>query len=187
MRALAGFDGRDVWLYVLCLAVIGPLAGFLAYGVVGEYQSITVFNMRVPATWVRAPAVAGALATVRFGLAIGAWQLGALLLSATAKLFGGRSDLSAARRVIALTATPLFVAGALEIAVSIPYLGWIRWITASAAVIWAACIATWALPSFMGTPEDKALGHALVALASTLIAVFVAFYVAGFVVVALVV
>lgn len=187
MRALADFDGRAVWLYVLVLAAISPLAGFLAYGVIGQYQTLTVFNMRVPPTWVRAPAVAGVVALVRFGLAFAGWQMSALVLSATARLFGGRADLVAARRVTALAATPLFVAGIFELAVSIPHLDWIRWLAWSVAIVWATCIATWAAPSFVGTPDDKALGHALVAIATTLIAVVVAFYVTGFVVVALVV
>jgi hypothetical protein len=187
VRALADFDGRDVWRYVLVLAALGPLAGFLAYGLIGQYQTVTIFNMRGPATWVRAPVAAAVLATVRLGLAVGAWQLGSVVLSSTATLFGGRRDLAAARRTMALAATPLFVAGAFELAVSIPYLGWLRWLAWTIAVVWTTCLTTWAAPSFVGTPDDKALGHALITVAATLIAAVAAFYVVGFVVVALVV
>jgi len=185
VRALADSSARDTWLYVLVLAAIGPLAGFLAYGVIGQYESVTVFNVRGPATWVRAPLVAALLAAVRFGLAVGAWQLGSLLLAVSAPLFGGRRDLDGARRATALTATALFVAGAFEITVSIPYFAWLRWLVWTIAIVHATCIATWSAPSFVGTPDDKALGHAIVAVAATLIAVAITYAVVGFVVVAL--
>jgi hypothetical protein len=187
VRALADTSARDTWLYVLALAAVGPLAAFLAHGLVGEYRSTTVFNLPGPATWVRAPVAAAVLATVRFGVAIGAWQLGSALLSLSAPLFGGRRDLDGARRATALTATPLFIAGIGELAVCIPYFAWLRWLVWTVAVVYATCIATWSAPSFVGTSDDKALGHAILTVAATLIASALAYAVVGFVVVALVV
>ena len=171
-------DFKSLLPYVIVLLSVGALARFVSAGLIGQYVAPqVVFGMKIGGGWYRAPiaALVGAIFSVAIG--IGAWWFLAFILNALAPSFGARKDDASAYKVAAWTATPIWVAGALAILGSVPYLGWIATLATIGALVYAVLIGMWALPLLMGTPESKAPGHILAAMGITLAATVAVWFV----------
>jgi hypothetical protein len=130
--------------------------------------------MKYGGGWVRLP-LQSLISSVSFVvIGCGAWWLFALLLVKLAPGFKARSDSDAARKAAAYIATPLWLAGALTLLSSVPYLGIVSVVGHLVAFAYAIFIGMQALPLLLGTPEDKAVPHTLAALSITAVSVVVA-------------
>lgn len=164
-------DFKSLLPYVLVLLAVGALARFVSAGIIGKYvPPQVVFGMKIGGGWFRAPiaSLVGAVFAVGYGVA--GWWFFAFILNTLAPSFGARKDEPAAYKVAAWTGTPIWVAGALAILGSVPYLDWLATIGQLGALVYAVLIGMWALPLLMGTPESKAPGHVLAAMGITLAA-----------------
>jgi hypothetical protein len=168
-------DIRSVLIpYVIVLVSIGALAQFISRGLIGVYIAPSVvLGMKYGGGWLRLPVASliSSLAVIVIGCL--AWWLFAFLLVKLAPGFKARSDRDAARKAAAYIATPLWLAGALTLLTSIPYLGIVNVIGHLAAFAYAIFIGMQALPLLLGTPEDKAVSHTLAALSITAVTVLV--------------
>jgi hypothetical protein len=171
-------DFKSLLPYVVVPLSVGALARFISSGIIGVYVAPqVVFGMKIGGGWFRAPIPSLVGAVLHIGFGIGVWWFFAFILGTLAPAFGARKDEQAAYKVAAWTGTPIWVAGALALLGSVPYLGWLATIAMLAALVYAVLVGMWALPLLMGTPEPKAPGHILASMGITL-AVAVA---AGFV------
>ncbi len=164
-------DFKSLLPYVLVLLSIGALARFISAGIIGAYIAPQVlFGMKVGGGWYRAPVASLVGAVFHVGLGVAVWWFFGFILAALAPSFGARKDEEAALKVAACTATPIWLAGALALFGSVPYLGWVATLGQLAALVYAVLLGMWALPLLMGTPESKAPGHILAAMGITLAA-----------------
>jgi Yip1 domain len=164
-------DFKSLLPYVLVLVSIGAIARFLSDGLIGRYIAPNVvFGMKIGGGFFRQPVEALFGAIVSVGVGIGAWWFFAFILNALAPSFGARKDPAGAFKVAAWVGTPVWVAGALAILNSVPYLGILATLGSLAALVYAALIGIWALPLLIGTPESKAPGHILAAMGITIAA-----------------
>jgi hypothetical protein len=164
-------DFKSLLPYVLVLLSIGALAQFISAGIIGTYVAPqAVFGMKVGGGWFRSPIASLVGAIFSVGLGVATWWFFAFILNVLAPAFGARKDEASAYKVAAWTGTPLWVAGALALLGSIPYLGWVARIGQLGALVYAVLIGMLALPLLMGTPESKAPGHILAAMGITLVA-----------------
>lgn len=156
-------DRRAVLIpYVVVLAAIGPLAGFLSEGVLGTYQpATTLFGTPVPAMYVRAPGAALVVMLLRYAVSVGAFFVCADLLARLAPQFGGRRDPGGALKTAAVMATPVWLAGALALLGSVPHLDVALWVGGAAGLCYGALLGMWAVPLHLATPEPKSAGHVL--------------------------
>jgi hypothetical protein len=177
-------DFKSLLPYVLVLLAVGALARFVSAGIIGKYvPPQVVFGMKIGGGWFRAPIASLVGAVFAVGLGVAGWWFFAFILNALAPSFGARKDEAAAYKVAAWTATPIWVAGALAILGSVPYLDWLATIGQLGALVYAVLIGMWALPLLMGTPESKAPGHVLAAMGITLAAMLaVGFVVFGLII-----
>jgi hypothetical protein len=163
--------------YVVLLAAIGPVAGFLSAGVLGVHvPGRIVFNTTVPAMYVRAPGPAMLAAIVRFLVGVLAWWCLARAFDLLAPLFSGRHDRSGAFKAAAATLTPIWLAGAFSLLNSVPHAEFLAYVAAIFSLAYAVLIAMYAAPLHLSTPEPKAVNHAIAALGVT-VAASVASYV----------
>ncbi|MDB4969402.1 MAG: hypothetical protein JWN44_5091 [Myxococcales bacterium] len=171
-------DFKSLLPYVVVLLAVGALADFLSAGVIGVYmQPQVVFGMKIGGGFTRAPVQALIGAVLSVGMGVGVWWFYAFVLDALSGSFGARKDMSGALKVAAYSATPFWIAGVLGILRSVPYLGWLTNIGRLAALVYAVMVGIWALPILMGTPENKAAGHILAALAITVLATVAVWFV----------
>ena len=162
-------DFKALLPYVGVLVSIGALSRFISAGIIGRYIApVSLFGMKVGGQWVRTPiaSLVGAVFAVAIG--IGAWWFFAFILNTLAPSFGARKDEQSAYKVAAWVATPIWVAGALAVLGSVPYLDWLATLASIGGVIYGVLIGIWALPLLMGTPETKAAGHVLAAMGITI-------------------
>ncbi len=171
--AEAGDVRSMLWPYVLVLVAVGAMARFVATGLIGVYVPPQVLfdRVRYGGGYLRTPVPSLIGAILHVALGVGAWLLLAMVLDKLAPKFGARQDPEAARKAAAYIATPIWLAGALAIFNSIPYLGVLSAIGHIGAVAYSVYLGMQALPLLLGTPEDKAVGHVLAALGLTLVAV----------------
>ncbi|MFI5288932.1 MAG: hypothetical protein ACHQ17_04745 [Polyangia bacterium] len=171
-------DRRAILIpYVVALAAIGPVAGFVSEGVLGTYQpATTLFGTTVPAMYVRAPGVALVVMLLRYVVSVGAWFAFAGVLERLSPHFGGRRDPGGAYKTAAAVATPLWVVGALGLFGSVPHLDVAIWIGGAAALSYGVLIGMWAVPLHLATPEPKAAGHVLSTMSITVIASAAAYW-----------
>jgi hypothetical protein len=169
-------DVRSVLIpYVLVLVSVGALAQFISHGLIGVYvPPQMLLGMRYGGGFLRSPLPSLIASLLYVGLGCGAWWLFAFLLVKLAPSFGARPDRNAARKAAAYIATPIWLAGALALLQSIPYLGIVSLAGHVAALAYAVFIGMQALPILMGTPESKAVNHTLAALAITTVGYVVA-------------
>jgi hypothetical protein len=164
--------------YVLVLAAIGPVAGFLSAGIIGTYiPATTIFNTTIPASFIRAPGTALVGSVLRYGLGVAAWVFFAWILNVLSPSFGGRSDKGGALKAAAAAVTPMWVAGALGLLGSVPFLGSLAMLGGLAALVYGVLIGMWAVPLHLGVPEPKAVGHVLAAMGITAVAVAITYWV----------
>ncbi len=159
-------DFKSLLPYVLVLIAVSALAKFISSGILGIYTAPqVVFGMRIGGGWFRAPIASLVQAVLDVGLGVATWWFFGFILAALAPSFGARKDDNAALKVAAWTATPVWLAGVFSLLNSIPYLGWLALLALVAALVYGVLIGMWALPLLMGTPENKAPGHILAAMA----------------------
>jgi hypothetical protein len=157
--------------YVLPMAAIAPVAELVTVGGIGVYHApFTVFNSLIPGAYTRAPVAALGRAVLLYALAVGAWPLLAWAFIVLAPSFGGQRDRAGASKAAAYTLTPVWLSGALFLSLSIPYLDWLATLGPFAGVLYAIVIGRAAVPLHLGTPEPRAPGHVLAALAVTVVA-----------------
>jgi hypothetical protein len=151
--------------YVAVLAALGPIASFISSGLIGIYHSgTTIFGMNIPGGFIRTPIRSLFLSILSYAVSIAAWWFYGFLLATLGPTFGGRKDMGGALKLAAYSMTPMWVAGALGIFNVIPILALlVFWLPAIGAIVYAVMIAIWGAPLLLGTPEDKAVGHALAA------------------------
>ena len=171
-------DFKSMLPYVLVMVSIGAVARFISAGLIGTYVSPqVVFGMKIGGGFFRSPisSLFGAIVSVCMGVA--AWWFFAFIINALAASFGARKDEAAAYKVAAYSATPLWLAGALAIFNSIPFLGILHSLGLLAGLVYSVLIGMWALPLLMGTPESKAAGHILASMGIVIVAVGVLWFV----------
>lgn len=133
--------------YVLALAAIGPLAGFIG----GQLFGITLFGVTYH------PPLVTALvsAIVSYGLSLASVFILALVIDGLAPSFGGQKDQVQALKVAAYAGTAGWVGGIFGL---IPALGLIALLFA----LYGLYLLYLGLPVLMKAPEDKALGYTVV-------------------------
>jgi hypothetical protein len=156
--------------YVVALAAVGPVVGFLSTGIIGMYQpATTIFNTTVPASYIRMPGTALVAGILQLALNAGAWWFLAWILGKLAPSFDGREDRGGAFKAAACIATPVWLSGALTLLHSLPHLGGLVVVGEIAALAYAVFIGIWAVPLLLSVPEPKAPGHVLAALGITVV------------------
>ncbi|PQM27088.1 YIP1 family protein [Sphingopyxis lindanitolerans] len=135
--------------YVLLLAAIGPLAGFIG----GQVFGITILGVTYH------PPLAGALvsAVLSYGLTLASVFLLALVIDGLAPSFGGQKDQVQALKVAAYAGTAGWVGGIFGL---IPALALIGMLFA----LYGLYILFLGLPILMKAPQDKALGYTVVVI-----------------------
>ena len=171
-------DFKALLPYVLVLLSVGALSQFISAGIIGKYMPPqVVFGMKIGGGWSRMPILSLVGAVLQVGIGVGVWWFFGFIVNALAPSFGARKDDAAALKVAAWTLTPIWLASALALFGSVPYLGWIATVAMIGGVVYGVLIGMWALPLLMGTPEGKAPGHILAAMGITLAVTAVVWFV----------
>jgi hypothetical protein len=150
--------------YVLLLAAIGPIAGFIG----GQVFGITVFGITYH------PPVVGALvsAIVSYGLALGTVFILALVIDALAPNFGGQKDSVQALKVAAYSMTAGWVGGIFGFIPALALIG-------ALFALYGLYLLYLGLPVLMKAPEDKALGYTVVVVVVAIVLFLVAGAIVG--------
>jgi hypothetical protein len=152
--------------YVLPLAAVAAIAGFIGSVVVGT--SIPMLGT------VRAPVIGGVVtALLQLALAVASVFIMAFIIDALAPTFGGQKDFRQAVKVAAYSYTPVWILSILAI---IPYLGIL---IALASVVFAVYLLYLGLPRVMRSPQEKAAGYTVVVVIVGIVVGFVLAFVVG--------
>lgn len=141
--------------YVLPLAAIGAVAGFIGRSLIG-YTVPFVGSYRVP--------LATGLGTAIFAMvmAVVACFLVAMIVNALAPTFGAQKDSGQALKVVVYSYTPAWLAGALQI---LPVLG----VLAILGALYGIYLLYLGLPRLMKCPEDKSVAYTAVVIICTVV------------------
>jgi hypothetical protein len=141
--------------YVVPLAAIGAVAGFLGGSIIG-HTTLFLGTYRIPF-------FSGlVLALFTFGMAIVSVFLVSLVINALAPTFGGEQNSTQALKVAVYSYTPAWIAGVLQI---VPLLG----IFVIFAALYGLYLLFLGLPRLMKCPEDKALGYTVVVVVCAIV------------------
>lgn len=147
--------------YVMILAAIPAVCGFIGYSIVGA------------GAWgatTRMPIGAGvAYAVVGYLLSLGWVYILALIIEAFAPKFEGKKDFDQALKVAAYMPTPAFIAGAFSVIPALAIIG-------SLLSLYSLYLLFVGLPILMKTPEDKAIPYFCVVILAVIM-VTVVFYI----------
>jgi hypothetical protein len=140
--------------YVVVLAAIGPLAGFIG----GQVFGFSILGMTYR------PPLVGSLvsAVVTYGLSLASVFLLALVIDALAPNFGGQKNPVQALKVAAYMGTASWVGGIFGL---IPALSVISLLFA----LYGLYLLYLGLPVLMKAPEDKALGYTVVVILAAIV------------------
>jgi Yip1 domain len=164
--------------YVIILAAIKPAMDFLSHGLIGVYiPAQHIFGMTVGGGFIRTPVYSLVSSIVMYGLLLGTWWFFGFILSALSTAFGGRKDMAGGLKAAAYATTPLWVSGVFSLLGSVPYLGWLGALAMLGGLVYTAILTIWAVPFFLGTPDDKKIGHGLAAFGIVLVSFVVAMFV----------
>ena len=135
--------------YVLVLAAIGPLAGFIG----GQVFGFTMLGVTYH------PPLVGALvsAVVSYGLSLATIFILALVIDGLAPNFGGQKDQVQALKVAAYSATAGWVGGIFGILPALAVIGLLF-------ALYGLYLLYLGLPVLMKAPEDKAFGYTAVVI-----------------------
>jgi hypothetical protein len=136
--------------YVLPLAAIGSVAGFIGSSLIG-YSLPFVGYYRAPITLGLSSAV------VALVMAVVSVFILSFIVNALAPTFGGQKDSAQALKVVVYSLTPAWIAGVLRI---LPVLG----LLGVLASLYGVYLLYLGLPRLMKSPEDKAVGYTVVAV-----------------------
>lgn len=140
--------------YVMILAAIPALAGFVGLSMVG----IGVLG----ATYRMPPGLGVVHAVLSYLLSLGFVYGLALVVDSLANAFGGRKNFLQALKLAAFVPTPYWIASALTV---IPSL----WIVTLLVSLYSLYLLYLGLPVLMQAPEDKAVPYLVVVLMATLV------------------
>jgi Yip1 domain len=141
--------------YVVPLAAIGAVAGFIGGSILG---------MGLGAFGVRTSLVAGlTLAVFSFVMAIVGCFIVAFVVNALAPTFGGEKNSTQALKVVVYSYTPAFIAGVLRI---LPIFGGLL---AFLAALYGLYLLYLGLPRLMKAPQDKSIGYTIVVVVCTIV------------------
>jgi hypothetical protein len=141
--------------YVMPLAAIGAIAGFIGGSLVGMSLPF-LGRYRVPIT----TGLAGAVFTFVFAI-IGVFVL-AFIINALAPTFGAQQDSNKAFKVAVYSYTPAWIAGVLQILPALGFLGII-------AALYGLYLLYLGLPALMKVPQDKAIGYTAVVVVCAIV------------------
>ena len=130
--------------YVLPLALIPTIAMIIGWGLIGVVVRSLTYGIM--------------MGLVQLITAFVAVYLSAFVIDALAPNFGSQKSLGRAMQLVAYSATPAWVAGALYI---IPYLGWL----VSLIGLYSFYLLYLGLPYTMKTPQDKVVVYLIVSIA----------------------
>ena len=148
-------NGTVVTGYVMPLAAIGAIAGFIGGSLVG--MSVPFLGRyRVPIT----AGLTGAVFTFIFAI-VGVFIL-AFIINALAPTFGAQKDSNKAFKVAVYSYTPGWIAGALQI---VPALG----ILAVLAALYGLYLLYLGLPALMKNPPEKTVGYTAVVVVCAIV------------------
>ena len=147
--------GSVVTSYVMPLAAIGAIAGFIGGSLVGMSLPF-LGTYRVPIT----TGLAGAVFT--FVIAIVGVFLLAFIINALAPTFGAQKDANKAFKVAVYSYTPAWIAGALQILPALAVVGLI-------AALYGLYLLYLGLPALMKCPPDKAAGYTAVVVVCAIV------------------
>jgi hypothetical protein len=148
--------------YAMVLAAIGPLATIIGLTLVG-------FPIGYAIT----------MAAIAYAISLAGVFINAAIIDALAPSFGGSRNLVQAAKVAVYSATPVWLAGILNL---VPQLAVLAGLVALAALGYGIYLLYLGLPRLMRVTPDKAAGYVLVVIAVwILVYVLLAFVVAGLV------
>ncbi len=147
--------GAVVAGYVMPLAAIGAIAGFIGGSLVGVTLPF-LGRYRVPIM----TGLAGAVFT--FVLAIAGVFILAFIINALAPTFGAQKDSNRAFKVAVYSYTPAWIAGALQILPALAILGIV-------AALYGLYLLYLGLPALMKCPPDKAAGYTAVVVVCAIV------------------
>ena len=150
-----GDKGALVTGYVVPLAAIGAIAGFIGGSLVGVSVPF-LGTYRVPIM----TGLAGAALTFAFAI-IGVFIL-AVIINALAPTFGAQQDSNKAFKVAVYSYTPAWIAGALQI---LPALG----ILAVLVALYGLYLLYLGLPALMKAPADKSVAYTAVVVVCAIV------------------
>jgi hypothetical protein len=154
--------------YVIPLAAIGAVAGFIGGSLVG-------MTLPFVGTY-RVPIMSGLIAAVvAFAMAIAGVFILAFIINALAPTFGAEKNSAQAMKVAAYSYTPAWIAGVFQI---LPALG----ILAIFAAFYGVYLLYLGLPRVMKSPADKAAGYTAVVVVSAIVLSIVATAVGGLII-----
>ena len=135
--------------YVMILAAIPAVCGFIGYSLVG----VGVFG----ATYRMPLAYGVALLAMSYLFSLGWVYAFAMIIEALAPGFGARKDFAQALKVAAFTPTPVWVAGVFTIIPSLSIIG-------TLVSLYSLYLLFVGLPVLMKAPEDKAVPYTVVVI-----------------------
>jgi uncharacterized membrane protein len=160
--------GTVVTSYVIPLAAIGAVAGFIGGSLVGT-------TVPYLGTY-RVPVMTGLVgAVVAFCFAILGVFILAFIINALAPTFGAQKDSNKAFKVAVYSYTPAWIAGALQILPGLAILGII-------AALYGLYLLYLGLPALMKAPQDKAVAYTAVVVVCAIVLSIVVTSVGGLVV-----
>ena len=160
--------GAVITGYVMPLAAIGAIAGFIGGSLVGMSLPF-LGTYRVPIM----TGLAGAVFAFVFAI-IGVFIL-AFIINALAPTFGAQKDSNRAFKVAVYSYTPAWIAGALQILPALGVLGII-------AALYGLYLLYLGLPALMKVPQEKAIGYTAVVVVCAIVLSFVVTSIGGLIV-----
>jgi hypothetical protein len=134
--------------YIIPLAAIPPIAGFIGWSLIGG--SVLGVSFRVPV----GTGITGAV--VRYVLSLVACYVLALIIDALAPTFGGTKNSVQALKVAAYSSTAGWVAGIFTIIPALSILGLLG--------LYSLYLLYLGLPVLMKSPKEKAVGYTVVVI-----------------------
>jgi hypothetical protein len=150
--------------YVMILAAIPAVCGFIGYSIVGIGAWGATYRMPIGAGV--ANLVVGYLLSLAWVYVL------ALVIEAFAPKFGGKKDLDQALKLAAYTPTPAWIAGVFSIIPALSIIGWL-------ASLYSLYLLFLGLPILMKAPEDKAIPYFLVVILAAIVLSVVFFIIAA--------
>jgi Yip1 domain len=136
--------------YVVYLAAIPPLAGFIGSSIIG---------VTGPAGTFRVPLFAGLLgAVIAYVLSFAIVYLVAIIIDQLAPRFGGQKDFANALKVTVYSFTPYWVLGVCQMVAGLRFVGYV-------VALFGIYLLWLGLPRLMKAPADKAVAYVATAAA----------------------
>jgi hypothetical protein len=145
--------------YILLLAAIGPVAGFLKMGVIGVH---------VPFMGTYRPGIGASLGSMifQYALTLAGVYLLALVVNMLAPSFGGKKDDMQALKTVAYAYTAAWVAGFAQL---VPWMGMLILLAGS---VYSVYLLYLGLPVTMKCPPEKSMGFTVVSIIAAVILSF---------------